>query len=480
MSLGKKTLTSTGWIASTVYINTIIAFVSNVFLARLLLPDEFGVYALAASFLSLLFMVSGFGTQESIVQCRDDTIQNLIPTAFWMTIALGFVLAIVGSGLGVFLHPRYGEEIAFLVMSLSWLSFVRMIGNTYAAILKRDMSFKPIAKTQTIGTILSFGLAIVAAYNHWGVWSLFVREAAQTIFELAGLAWVSGYWLQRKFDLRSAQWIWGFGWKVMVNRIGEVLFERVDKLAVGSFLGTAILGQYSMAYRLAFLGHQFSYGVVQSIAHSAFSTIQNEVEKLSRAFEKLYFWLFRFALISGLLVWFCGSELVLIIYGPQWQLAGEIFQHTAIFLVLLPLETSLRSFLIGAGYINANLSVRIWQLILFVPLVIAAAYWGGIMWVVWSINLSIWISWLLAVRYTNKVIPVRWDYLMQKPSLAGLLTFVGATALNRMGYLTGDGFFGVILQAGVVGMVFVTTLYLLERHSIHAELANIQTRLASN
>ena len=406
MSLSRKILTSAGWTTLAVYINAVIAFVGNIFLARLLMPDDFGIYALAASFLSFLFMISGFGSQEAIVQCRDESVQHLIPTAFWMTVGLGLGLAVTGSLIGFFLASGYGKTMGVLIALLSWLSLVNMVSNVYGAILKRELLYKPMTLTQTVGTFISFGLAVLAAYNNWGIWSLFVREATWTVLALAGFVWASGYRLQFKFDGQAARWIWDFGWKMMGNRVGEVLFERVDKLVIGNFMGTATLGQYSIANRLALTGHQFSYGVVQSVVFSTFATVQKESRKLRLALEKLYYWVFRLVLLFGLLVWFCGSGLVVIIYGAQWQLAGSIFQNMALFLMVLPLETSLRVFLIGSGHINSALRVRLWQLLFFIPAILIAAYWGGITWVVWIINVSIFLNWLLAIRYTSQVIAV--------------------------------------------------------------------------
>ena len=96
-SLSKRLLTSTGWSASAAYACAAVAFIGNVFLARLVLPTDFGVYALASSFVSLVLMISGFGSQEAIVQCRNDTIRELIPTAFWISTGLGLSLALAGS-----------------------------------------------------------------------------------------------------------------------------------------------------------------------------------------------------------------------------------------------------------------------------------------------------------------------------------------------------------------------------------------------
>lgn len=480
MSFSKSILTNTGWVGTSAYLNTGISFIGNIFLARLLTPNDFGVYALAASVLALVFMISGFGTQESIIQCRDDTLEELVPTAFWMTVALGFSLTFAGNILGLLLLPRYGETMTLLLVLLSWLSFVGMISNTYGAILQRQLIYKPIAIIQSLGTFLSFGVAILAAYRNYGIWSLFFREAFWTLFILVGLVWMSGYHLKRSFNIRTAVWIWKFGWKVMGNRLEEVLFERIDKLIVGTFFGTSILGQYNVAYRLAWVGHQFSYGAIESISFSVFSTVQKELEKLCLVFEKLYYWLLRFALILGILVWFCGAGLVVFIYGSKWGQAGYIFQNMAVLLMLLPLETSLRSFLVGTGYIRYSLKARVWQLIFFVPAMLIAAHWGGIIWVVWSINISIGLSWFLAIRFTSRVIPVRWGYLMRKPVIAGLITLLCIEMVGKTSRLMVSDFSGIILRASLSGVIFSLALFIMERHALQAEWLMIKTRLASN
>lgn len=479
MTLAKKIVTGAGWTTSSAYLNAVISFAGNIFLARILVPDDFGVFTLAASFLSLLFMLAGFGSQESIIQCRDETIKDLIPTAFWMTLGLGLGLAVAGSMLGFILMPRYGQTVGILIVLLSWFNLLSMISNAYGAILKRELIYKPLALIQTAGTFISFGLAVVLAYYKWGIWSLFVREAIWIVLVLGGVAWASGYRLQFRFDRKAAGWIWSYGWKILGNRVGDVLFERVDKLVVGGLLGTSILGQYSIAYRLALTGHQFGYGVVHSVVFSAFSAIQKDTQKLQAFLEKLYFLLFRLVLLLGLLVWFCGSNLVILIYGPKWQLAGTIFQSMAIFLAAFPLETSLRVFLISSGHINSALRIRIWQLCFFLPSVLIAAYFGDVLWVVWSINASIFISWLLAMYSVSHVVAIRWRYLMQKPLVAGCIVFAFMAAINNSGFMEYSAMISVLLQGILVGSIMISALYLMERRSLYAEWNMIRASLMS-
>lgn len=475
--LGKQALTSVGWTSAATYINAFVSFGGNLLLARLLAPDDFGIYALASSFLALVSMVAGFGSQQSIVQCREEGIRHLIPTAFWMTIVLAFGLTVAGTLLGLLLSANYGQTIGALIVLLSWINLVNMISSTYGAVLQRELIYRPIALVQTMATLLSFGLAVLVAYRNWGVWSLFVREGTQALFVLAGLAWSSGYRLRFEFDWQAARWIWDFGWKMMGSRISQVLLERVDKLVIGTFMGTTVLGHYSLAYRLAYVGHQFSQGVVASVSFSTFATIQKERHKLGLAFERVYYWLFRLALLFGLLVWFCGYQLVVVIYGAQWQLAGSVFQNMSIFLMLLPLNSSLKIFLIASAHINDVLKASVWQLGFFIPAVFIVGYWGNLIWVVWALNASMLLIWLLMIRYVSSAIPVNWGYAMRPPLVAGMISLVCIEFISQQVARNSNLLMQVLSNAILVIALFSFLLYLMERKTIKNEWRMIRAKL---
>jgi len=475
MGLGKRALIGIGWISVATYTGVVISFGGNVLLARLLGPDDFGIYALASSMLMIVFMVSAFGSQEAIVQCRNEGLQNFIPTAFWMTIGLGIILAGVGTLLGLYLQSIHSRTIGLLIVSLSWVNFLNMIGNAYGAILQRELHYKPIAILGIIATFISFCIAVIAAYFKGGVWSLFLREGIQAFLMLVGFMWFTGYRLPFAFDKQASIWVWNFGWKIMGAGISESLLTSVDKLAIGTFLGTITLGYYSLAYRLTVLGHQFSQGIVSSVSYSTFAAIQKDSRRLCLVFEKLYFWLFRWTLLLGLVIWFGGNALVVLVYGPQWQIAGNLFQQMSILLILLPLTGALKIFLIASGNINTVLKIRVWQLIFFIFAIFWATYfWQSITITVWVINISMLLSWILMTFSVKKIIPVNWGYLMSKPVAIGCISFAMGNIVGRLGNITGS------VQAVFTGVAFGMMLLLWEGRELKLEWAKIRAQLASS
>lgn len=475
MGLGKRALVGVGWTSVAAYTGALISFAGNVSLARLLGPADFGVYALATSMSTIVFLVSAFGSQEAIVQCREEGIQHLIPTALWMTIGLGITLASIGTLTGLYLRSTYGRSTGILVILLSWVNFSSMLNSACGAILQRALNYKPIAIIGTVATFISFSIAVLVAYCQGGVWSLLVREALQAVLMLLGLLVVTGYRLPFKFDRQAAGWIWNFGWKIMASGIGESLLTSLDKLAIGAFLGTITLGYYSIAYRLTVVGHQFSQGVVSSVSFSTFATLQNNLPRLCAVFERLYYWLFRLTLLLGLFVWFGGAALVVLVYGSQWQMAGNTFHQMSIVLVLLPLTGALKIFLIASGHINAAVKARVCQLALFTPAIFLATYYGQSLTVaVGVVSVSMIVSWMVMITYVARVIPVNWSYLMFRPlATGGIVVFFGEM-INRVGRITS------VLDASFIAGSFALILVFIERESLQAEWAVLRARLVSN
>lgn len=472
--LGRKALVGAGWSSSAAYLGAVIAFGGNVVLARLLGPDEFGVYAIASSILTIIFMVSAFGSQEAIVQCREDELQHLIPTAFWMTIGLGLLLAGIGTLAGALLLSAQGRTVGFLLIALSWMNFLGMLGNAYLAILKRELRYKPISILGTVATLISFGVAILVALYKGGVWSLFVREAVQTLLILAGAIWITGYRLPLALSGRAALWIWKFGVRIMGSGISENLTTSLDKLAIGSFLGTVALGYYSLAHRLTILGHQFSQGVIASVSLSTYATIQKETDRVRTAFERLYYWLFRLTLVMGVFIWMGGKQLVIWVYGTQWTVAGELFQHLTVLLVMLPLVNALKVLLIGSGNVGKALRALVLRSVFFVFAVFFAAYYlRSVIVVAWGVNISMILVWVLMAVYINTVISVDWKYLMLKPLVVGGFSFAIGSLLEFVWNVHG------IMQAVFACVVFGVILVLWEQRELKVEWSVIRAQFST-
>jgi O-antigen/teichoic acid export membrane protein len=471
LSIARSALRGATWTAVAGYLNMAVSFGGHIILGRLLSPEEFGVYALASSLLAFLFMFSSFGAQEAIIQCRDEGVTDLIPTAFLIIICIAIALAALGTVGGLVAGYVYTEDIGLLIIGISWLNVLTMIAAAYGALLQRELIYGPIAVISTISVILSFGGAAVAALIGWGVWALYLREASAALIILLGQMIVSRYRLKLIFNRYTALWIWRFGCKMMISRIGEVLIGRLDHLVVGSMLGTAALGHYSLAYRLAFLGHQFTHSSIQPVAFATYSSIQTDKQKLERAFCHINYWLVRLILLLGILVGLYGDIAVVNIYGQRWGVAGKVFQAMCFFLAWFPFHESLRIFLTATGKIDDAVNARIWQLLFFCPAMVLVSAMTSLLPIVLILSFSVLISWTYMAGAASKVATIDWTYLLSKPILAAGLTVIVGLFFRRIA-LEADLQIKIIIGF-LNAAIYILILFVIERKYIAKEWRQI-------
>lgn len=421
MSFSKKTLTSVIWSFFGGYVGIVVSFAGNLVLARVLFPEDFGIFALASSMFALLSMVTAFGSQESIIQCRDDNIIELIPTAFWIGIGISFSVFVIGISIGsiVFFSD---STLGLMFILLSTLVPINSLANSHASILKRTMNYKPLSLITTVAIILSFLLAIMAAVAGFGPWSLLIRETIYALVFWIAIQRISHYQLELAFNVEAAKWIWSFGWRKMFSQISEVVVSRYDKIVIGLSIGETQLGYYAQSYRLAWLGYQLTDGSISSVLFSMFSSVQSSHVKLSYAFERVTYWLIRTIPLMGLLTYLVGKPTVTLLYGEKWSVAGDYFQQMFVLMMFIPITSMLKEFLIGAGRIDKIVKIYLVQLVFLIVGVTFGALLGDIFIIIWAVNLGQVLVALLMIKSIVQFVKVKWLRQCFAPLVAFLLT----------------------------------------------------------
>lgn len=299
--------------------------IGTIILARLLTPDDFGLISMVTAF-SLLFM--GFGANgftEAIIQ-KDVINHTQVSTIFWIHVGISSILTLFFIGLAPIMVWFYKEpRLQSVTIALAFSIFFTSLYTAHMALLKRNMSFYLTSANEILSMIVATAASIAVAFWGWGYWSLVARRVAPQIALVVG-AWLMCKWRPGLPALRS-------GVKSMIkfalNAYGNFSFnycsKYIDKILIGWRHSTQALGHYSNAYHLFIMPSiQFSYPLL-SVAVATLSRLNNEPEKYRHYFLKS---ISTVAFIGmGLSVWLTliGKDLILLLLGPQWQKAGQIF-----------------------------------------------------------------------------------------------------------------------------------------------------------
>lgn len=308
------------------YSGIIISLIVMAILARLLSPDDFGIVAIATVFINFFNIFTNIGISSAIVQNKELTLQdinNIYMFTLWIGVALS-ILFFLSTG---FIVDYYQDDrLSPICQLLSVNLFFSSAGIVPNTLFYKDKNFKFIAWRTLIIQIAVGILAIIAAWAGASLYTLLI----QPILSSALIYFISLKKYPQKF-----LWTWGINSlkKIWVYSIYQFLFSvmsyfirNFDKILIGKYIGMSPLGYYEKSYRLMSLPIQNITYVITPVLHPILSDYQKRKEKLATINERMVHLLAFIGFPLSILLFFCGRELMLFIFGSQWEPSIPAFQ----------------------------------------------------------------------------------------------------------------------------------------------------------
>ena len=296
-----------------------------VILARRLEPEAFGLVALASVFVAFVQVFLDQGMAGAIVQ-RAELGREHLDTAFWTSILTGGLLTIGG--------VLFSEPVAHLLGDtrlrpiVAWLSigfFLAALSSTQQAILERKLDFKSLAARTLVSKLVGGAVGLGAAFLGLGVWSLVAQSLATALAGVVVLWRVSDWRPTFGFSRECFLELFGFGINMVGLKVLYVANSRLGDFLIGYHLGATALGYYTVGQHLLNTVSGLT-GVIHSVAFPAFSRLQDQRERLRRAFYRAVAFtaLLAFPILLGIAV--LAPELVPALFGSQWSASIPVIQ----------------------------------------------------------------------------------------------------------------------------------------------------------
>ena len=324
-TLGKSGVTAVKWSTISTIARFALQLLAQVVLARTLGPDIFGVFAIGMVVLTFANFVSGFGFSWSLLQrttLHDDDVRfawtwQLIVGLLTM-LAL-YLLAPLLSG--YFREPRAEAVIQWL--SLACLLTAAAAPATY--LLQRDLNFRAIGLIQ----VGSYGAGYVVvglpmALLGWGASSLVAAWLVQAAVLLLASYAAKPHPLRPLLWYAGAASAIGTGKAVFFTNIVNWLLNNMDRVLIGRLLNAQALGLYNVAYNLATMPNTLLLGALQPAFLAAGARLQDERERLGRAYFQMLATILVLALPAFVFLALVSADLVRLLYGPQWSEAAWV------------------------------------------------------------------------------------------------------------------------------------------------------------
>ena len=386
----------------------LIGIAALVFLARLLDPEDFGTVALAMVLFRTAKVFSGLGLESALIHSKIDR-GTAAFHVFVVTLFTNGILFLVVAFSPVFIAELLGDpSFAEIVRWLTLLILLEGLALVPRALLRKDMEFGKLGRANVTAEFVYFGGALGLAYFGFGLWSLVYARLASSLTKLAML-WVSGSslrWLiPRGWDWNVVRDLLRYGVQSAGSGLVTFFNSNWDDWLVGRTLGVGALGFYRRAYRLtneAIAG--IALKVIGGVLFPSYSTIQDETERVSRAYLKALGVVALVMTPLALGIFIISGELVPVLLGEKWLPMVPALKIFAILAFIRPLSASTSPVFQALGRPHYNLRVGILQTMIIVPL--AFLLLGeGIAGVAVAVLVAAVVGFLINVYQVNKVLP---------------------------------------------------------------------------
>jgi O-antigen/teichoic acid export membrane protein len=328
-SLRGRVLRGLGWkVATQVVLQGSRAIVS-VALARLLLPEEFGLAMMAVVVSTLALIFSDMALGAALIQ-RKELTQADRSTVFWLSVIVGSVFTAACALLAGPLAALYDEpRVESLFVLISPVFVLTALGSTHTTLLTREMDFKSLEIRMMLGTLAGAAVGVTAAAMGVGSEAIIIQylitAATSTV-----LVWVTLRWRPSLiFSTATLRSLGGYSARVFGSRVLFYVSRNADSLLIGRFLGPAALGAYTVAYNVMLVPFSKLAGPIQEVMFPAMARIQDDRRRIGSIWLRVNHIVAAFALpgMLGLIV--IAPEFVSVVLGDRWQAAVTPIQILA-------------------------------------------------------------------------------------------------------------------------------------------------------
>jgi PST family polysaccharide transporter len=328
-------------------------------LARLLSPEDYGVYTMVIVVISFALIFKDLGLSTATIREKEIT-HAQVSNLFWINTMIGLfsMLVVIAAAPGIVWF--YKDSRLFLVaLALSVAFLFAGLSVQHQAILKRQMQFGKIAIIMISAGLGSTLLGILVAWLRNDYWALIWMNVANNFFLMIGF-WIFAKWIPGLPSKKAGtKKILKIGLDVAGLNAFSTITRDLDKIIAGRIASAPLLGLYTKGNQVpSLVSGQFRMAFF-SVALPALSSLQTEKIRFSQYyydFLNLICWV-TIPLAVALFVF--ADEIIRIYFGPQWDGSAIFMQIFAIHALLMPAVTSLDQVPLALGHSRRYLAAGI-------------------------------------------------------------------------------------------------------------------------
>jgi O-antigen/teichoic acid export membrane protein len=365
------------WLAWSRGVVQLISFATTVLIARILVPADYGVMALAGMFIATAGVLSEMGVGGAIVQLRDLGRREL-DTCFWITVSLATityaVLALGASMIaGWFAVPRLADVLPVLALVLP----LNACGVVSANLLRKRLALDQISQAEIVGAVVTLPLMLYCALAGFGVWTLVIGSLVGGVVRNAVIFASAPWFPGLRIGGERAKEMLDFSLTTFGVTILWAFREQADVAVIGKITGQVTVGLYSMAKDLAMLPTAKIASVVYMLSSPMMAELQTDIAAMRRAFFRAVRLIAAIGFPASAGMALVADDMVAVLLGPKWLPAVTVLRLLCLYAAVRAVDVLLSPVL----FARRRQRLLFWYFLALFFVVPAAAalgaLWGG-------------------------------------------------------------------------------------------------------
>lgn len=472
--LKRKTTIGLVWSSIDKFSTLMIQFILGIVLARILMPEDYGLIGMIAIFLAISQSLVDSGFFTALVQ-KKNVNNNDYSTIFFFNIIVGFILygiLFIGSG---FIGDFYETPILVDIIKVIGINII-IVSTTivHRAFLTTKIDFKTLAIINIVSALLGGIAGIYLAVNGYGVWTLVYQTIVRSL-SIAILFWILNQWKPSLiFDKESFKTLFGFGSKLMISGLLKIFFKNIYLIIIGKIYKAEELGYFTRATLFKQIPETLVTTILQSVTFPVLVKVIDEDSKVKNLLErsvKLTGFLL-FPIITVLI--FYAKPIILVLITSKWLPTVVLLQILSLEIIFHPLQYINLNFLNAKGRSDLFLKLELIKNVLTIVAILVTYKFGLIPLSIGYVLVS-FLGFFINSYYTKKYI----DY-SGFDQLVDLLPYLlVSTVATGIGFFISEVFSSHLIQLIIGVGISLGIYYVLSYMLKFKELIEIKNLITS-
>jgi lipopolysaccharide exporter len=464
LSLSQRVAKGGIWVFALRLLEKGLRIVRLIILARLLAPNDFGLFGIALLAMSTVGTFSEMGFTTALIQ-KKKNISQYLDTAWTVSIIRGIILFIL-----LFISAPYvalffnNPEVSLLIQVIGVAFLLAGFTNIGIVYFQKELEFNKQFAYKLSATLADFIVVVVAAFILKNVWALVIGQLIGSLAGLIASYAVHPYRPHVRLELHKAKELFGFGKWVLGSTILVFLLHQGDDAFVGKVLGITMLGFYQMAYRIANMPTTEITYVISQVTFPAYAKIQNNLHRLRESYLRVLQFSACVAFPIAGLIFILAPDFTRVFLGEKWMPMVPAMQVLALWGFISSIGATTIPFFSSIGKPEIQTKLQFIVLVLLAILIYPLSVNFGIVGTSLAVLLSTLVPNLLALFIVIKIIRTKKINFAKQIFFPFVHTVVLVLCVWFINSVWNHVSISRLILSGIVGIVlYVFLLYLSDK-----------------